>query len=87
VLEFDMPLRDAIDAPRLHHAWLPDRVRVEPGVLENHADALRKLRAMGHTIEREPARQGDAHSLRVDPRSGLYQGVADRRRDGSAAGY
>jgi gamma-glutamyltranspeptidase / glutathione hydrolase len=87
VLEFDMPLRDAIDAPRLHHAWLPDRVRVEPGVLENHADALRKLRAMGHTIEREPARQGDAHSLRVDPRSGLYQGIADRRRDGSAAGY
>ncbi len=87
VLEFDMPLRDAVDAPRLHHAWFPDTVRVEAGLLEKHADALRKLREMGHTIERKAARQGDAHSIRVDPGSGRYQGVADRRRDGSAAGY
>ena len=27
VLEFDMPLRDAVDAPRLHHQWLPDKVQ------------------------------------------------------------
>jgi len=87
VLEFDMPLREAVDAPRMHHAWFPDSVRVEAGLLESHEAALRKLREMGHTIERRPVRQGDAHSIRVDPRRGIYQGVADRRRDGSAAGY
>ncbi|HEY7270857.1 MAG TPA: gamma-glutamyltransferase, partial [Dehalococcoidia bacterium] len=87
VLEFDMPLREAVDAPRMHHAWFPDVLRVEPGVVEKHADALRKLRDMGHIIDRKPARQGDAHSISVDPRRGVYEGVADRRRDGSAAGY
>jgi gamma-glutamyltranspeptidase/glutathione hydrolase len=87
VLEFDMPLRDAVDAPRMHHAWFPDVLRVEPDLAEKHADILRKLRDMGHVIDRKPARQGDAHSLRVDPRSGVYEGVADRRRDGAAAGY
>jgi gamma-glutamyltranspeptidase/glutathione hydrolase len=87
VLEFDMPLRDAVDAPRLHHAWFPDVVRVEPDLAEKYADALRKLRDMGHVIDRKPVRQGDAHSIRVDPHSGAYQGVADCRRDGAAAGY
>jgi gamma-glutamyltranspeptidase/glutathione hydrolase len=87
VLEFDMPLRDAVDAPRMHHAWFPDVLRVEPGLAEKHADALEKLRHMGHVIDRKPARQGDAHSLRVNPRNGTYEGVADRRRDGAAVGY
>jgi gamma-glutamyltranspeptidase len=62
-------------------------LRVEPDLAEKHADALQKLRDMGHVIDRKPARQGDAHSLRVDPRSGVYEGVADRRRDGAATGY
>jgi gamma-glutamyltranspeptidase/glutathione hydrolase len=87
VLEFDMPLREAVDAPRMHHAWFPDVLRVEPGLTEKHADALQKLRDMGHVIDRKPTRQGDAHSLRVDPRTGIYEGIADRRRDGAAAGY
>ena len=87
VLEFDMPLRQAVDAPRLHHQWLPDVVRVEAGLLEDHGAALEKLRALGHRIDRNPSRQGDAHSIRVDPRTGRREGVADRRRAGWAAGY
>ncbi len=87
VLEFDMPLREAVDAPRMHHAWFPDILRIEPGLAKQHAEALRKLRDMGHIIDRKPGGLGDAHSILVDPRSGMYQGVADRRRDGSAAGF
>jgi gamma-glutamyltranspeptidase/glutathione hydrolase len=87
VLDFDMPLRDAVDAPRLHHAWMPDHITVEPRLLREHADALQKLRQMGHTISPKAEIQGDAHSIRVDPRSGEYEGVADRRIDGAAAGY
>jgi gamma-glutamyltranspeptidase/glutathione hydrolase len=87
VLDFDMLLREAVDAPRLHHAWLPDRITVEPELLKEHGDALQKLREMGHTLSRKTDVQGDAHSIRVDPRTGEYEGIADRRIDGAAAGY
>jgi gamma-glutamyltranspeptidase/glutathione hydrolase len=87
VLEFEMPLREAVDAPRFHHAWLPDEVTVEPGLAENYAAVLEKLRAMGHVIARKREQQGDAHSIRVEPDTGRYQGEADRRRGGWAAGY
>ena len=32
ILEFEMPLREAVDAPRMHHAWMPDRVQMEEGL-------------------------------------------------------
>jgi gamma-glutamyltranspeptidase len=41
---------------------------------------------MGHTMARNPVRQGDAHTIRVG-RDGRYEGAADRRRSGWAAGY
>jgi gamma-glutamyltranspeptidase/glutathione hydrolase len=87
VLEFDMSPRDAVDASRMHHAWFPDVLEAEAGLHENHADALRQLREMGHRIKNKPVRQGDAHTIFVDPRTGTYQGEADRRRDGSAVGW
>jgi gamma-glutamyltranspeptidase/glutathione hydrolase len=87
VLEFDMPLREAVDAPRLHHQWLPDLVRVEAGLLRDHGEALDRLRTLGHRIDRKASRQGDAHSIRVDPRTGRREGIADRHRAGWAAGY
>jgi len=87
VLEFDMPLRDAVDAPRMHHQWFPDKLRAEEGLLKGHAKAVEKLKAMGHEINAEPQKQGDAHSIAVDPKTGRYLGAADQRRRGSAAGY
>jgi gamma-glutamyltranspeptidase/glutathione hydrolase len=87
VIDFDMPLREAVAAPRLHHEWLPDVVRVEAGLMKDHSETLAQLRAMGHAIWPKPREQGDAHSIRVDPRTGRYEGAADRRLDGSAAGY
>ncbi|MBI1913211.1 MAG: gamma-glutamyltransferase [Planctomycetes bacterium] len=87
VLEFEMSVRDAVDAPRLHHQWLPDVIRVEAALAREQARTLEKLREMGHAIERTSATQGDAHSIRVDPRTGPYEGAADRRRGGWAAGY
>jgi gamma-glutamyltranspeptidase/glutathione hydrolase len=83
-LEFGMGPRDAVDSPRLHHQWLPDRVQLEAAAQDRHpalADALRRL---GHTVDLRP-RQGDAHSIFVTP-AGEQIGVADRRRSGAAAG-
>ncbi len=87
VLEFEVSLRAAVDAPRLHHQWFPDVVRVEAALEKDHGRTLDKLREMGHKVERISGSQGDAHSIRVDPGTGRYQGEADRRRAGWAAGY
>jgi gamma-glutamyltranspeptidase/glutathione hydrolase len=85
VLEFDMDLRAAVDAPRFHHPWLPDRVTFEPEAHQKHAAALQKLRAMGHAINPKASRQGDAHSIWVDLRQGKRYGAVDPRRGGKAA--
>jgi gamma-glutamyltranspeptidase/glutathione hydrolase len=87
VIDFEMPLREAVDAPRLHHAWMPDRVRLEPAWHKDHPEVIKALRTMGHQIDPKNEKQGDAHSIRVDPRTGRYDGVADRRLDGWAVGY
>ena len=82
-IDFDMPIRQAVDAPRLHHQWFPDAARFE-GVKE-HPELVAKLKAMGHTVTEH--RQGDAHSIRIDPKTRTYIGAADKRLDGKASGY
>jgi gamma-glutamyltranspeptidase/glutathione hydrolase len=83
VLEFDMDIRTAVDAPRLHHQWFPDEARFEGAW--DYKDATAKLRSMGHAII--GSRQGDAHSIWVDPKTGIFYGAEDRRISGKAAGY
>jgi gamma-glutamyltranspeptidase/glutathione hydrolase len=82
-LDFDMDIAAAVAAPRLHHQWLPDEIRFE-GISE-YPEATRALRRMGHRVQ--GARQGDAHSIRVDPQTGKYMGAADRRISGKVSGY
>jgi gamma-glutamyltranspeptidase / glutathione hydrolase len=83
VLDFDMDARAAVDADRLHHQWFPDEARLEH--LRDHADLVEKLRAMGHKVA--GGRQGDAHSIVVDPKTGAYHAAEDRRIIGKASGY
>ena len=85
VLEFEMPLRDAVDAPRFHHAWMPDTVTMESALLENRKTQIDLLSKMGHHISHTPKRQGDAHSISVNLQTGERTGAADRRRDGWAS--
>jgi gamma-glutamyltranspeptidase / glutathione hydrolase len=83
VLEFDMDIRSAVDAPRMHMQWFPDETKFEGN--GDHREAVEKLRSMGHVIY--GGRQGDAHSIWVDPKTGIYHGAEDRRINGKAAGY
>jgi gamma-glutamyltranspeptidase/glutathione hydrolase len=82
VTEFDMPIGDAVSAPRLHHQWLPDTAKFE-GV-KQYPELVKSLKAMGHDVSE--ARQGDAHSIWIDPKTGLRVGAADKRLDGKAVG-
>lgn len=89
-LEFEMAPREAVDAPRLHHAWFPDEVKLEANAAPIAPETLEQLRALGHVIVRQdsdasPYVQGDAHTIFV--RDGIYWGVADLRIHGGAAGY
>jgi gamma-glutamyltranspeptidase/glutathione hydrolase len=83
VVDYGMDVQEAVDAPRLHHAWFPDEIRFEG--TRDHKAAVVELRKMGHTVS--GTRQGDAHSILVDPKTGAYVGAADKRISGKAAGY
>ena len=85
VLEFEMPLREAVDAPRMHHGWMPDVLKLEAELAAPQRGAVEALRAMGHVVDEKRVRQGDAHSIGVT-KDGQTIGAADRRRSGAAVG-
>lgn len=84
VIDFDMNIQDAVAAARMDHEWMPDRLSIEEFVLSKRL--VRSLESLGHTL-RKIRRQGDAHSIFIDPVSGLYVGAADKRTNGWAIGY
>lgn len=86
VTEFGLNVRDAVDAPRLHHQWFPDEIRFEQASASQHADTLKRLGELGHRVDPKNSRQGDAHSIML--RDGILEGAADARRTlGKVAGY
>lgn len=68
--------REAVDAPRLHHQWLPDSTTIEANGTSE--EILAALKAMGHTITARGT-QGSAQSIWIQPETGFAFGVADRR--------
>ena len=85
VIDYGMNVQQAVNAPRIHMQWLPDRVQYEPGAFSE--STLRTLRAMGYTLE-EISSWGSAQAVLVDPKTGMRYGGTDRRHPaGLAAGY
>ena len=75
--------RQAVDAPRLHHQWLPDSTTIEAGTVSDATIAA--LRARGQAVRLVQSRQGDAHSIWIDTRTGTAYGAADHRSPDSKA--
>jgi len=85
-IDFGMSLYDAIEQPRIHHQWLPDRLMYE-------ADALApwtvdSLRAIGHTTARRAERSGRVDAIRIehDATGRRLIGWSDSRGSGRADG-
>jgi gamma-glutamyltranspeptidase / glutathione hydrolase len=81
VIDYHMDVAAAVAAPRLHHQWLPDEVRIERGFSE---ETLAALRAKGHHVV-EPMGQTSANSIAVTP-NGLLGAPDPRTRGAEAAG-
>ncbi len=78
-----LDVRLAVDAPRIHHQFSPDRLFAEEGSLgAADADALKR---MGHTIEFRNG-PGDVQAVTFDPETRAFFGASDHRRNGAAIG-
>jgi gamma-glutamyltranspeptidase/glutathione hydrolase len=86
VIDFDMNIQQAIDAPRIHHQWLPDELVYEPYGLSG--DTQRALAGRGHRLVEKPRYLGDCEGIMIEEKTGIRLGATDpRRSDGMAVGY
>ncbi len=87
VIDHGMNLRQAIDAPRIHHQWLPDAINYETNGLS--ADTMTVLRARGHTLtaRKNTPYLGNAQGVMIEAGTGVRLGASDPRGDGAAIGY
>jgi gamma-glutamyltranspeptidase / glutathione hydrolase len=83
VIDYGMNIQEAVNAPKVHHEWMPDELRIEKGI---SPDTVRMLRDMGHNVVLR-APMGAAMSILIDPATSTRFGAADPRREGLAMGY
>jgi gamma-glutamyltranspeptidase/glutathione hydrolase len=84
VVDHGMNAQEAVDAARVHHQWLPDRLQYERQGFS--PDTLAILKSMGHTLH-EVRQQGVAQVIVADPKTGILEAGIDRRgADSGAAG-
>ena len=84
VIDFNMPLKDAVESPRVHHQWLPDKIYLESNKFSDRV--VDKLSSMKHNIAYKKS-IGEANCIMYDKDKKLFMGVSDDRRNGAAKGY
>jgi gamma-glutamyltranspeptidase/glutathione hydrolase len=85
VVDFGMNIQDAIDFPRFHHQWLPDRIQFEKNGIS--PDTLALLQRRGHATVENAFYQGVAQGIIWNKAEKVLEGGADRRAlDGAAIG-
>ena len=75
VIDFHMPVKAAVAAPRIHHQWLPDRLNIEPKI---SAEVQNALKQRGHTL-REQTSLGVVQAITRRDNNTL-NGAADPRK-------
>jgi len=78
-------IQEAVDAPRFHHQYLPDKLYVEPGFSPSTKAALR---AQGYSVFVKDGHWSNGECIAIDPKTGELLGGQDHRSHyGKAAGY
>jgi gamma-glutamyltranspeptidase/glutathione hydrolase len=85
VVDFGMNIQQAIDAPRFHHQWMPDRIQFEP--MGINRDTRAALERKGHVFAEKPGNMGDAEGVMIDQKTGMRLGASDPRSGGVPVGY
>jgi len=84
VIDFGMNVQDAVDAPRVHHQWLPDKLSLERGI---SPDTVALLKARGYDVDNAPG-VVLAQVAAIVSDGGWLQGASDGRSGaGKAVGY
>jgi gamma-glutamyltranspeptidase/glutathione hydrolase len=83
--EGGLNIQQAVDAPRFHHQYLPDRLNVEPGLPDA---TLKALETMGYEVKVKSGHWSNGECIAVDPATGELLGGQDQRSHyGKAAGW
>jgi gamma-glutamyltranspeptidase/glutathione hydrolase len=81
VIDYGMDIQSAVDAPRIHHQWRPNKLRVEA---EYPIDTSTTLLNLGHQIEQKGS-WSLAHGITFEANTGIIYGGADHRNQDSLA--
>jgi len=85
VLLFNMGIKEAIEAPKIHHQWFPDNVRFEKNKLSD--EIKNKLILMGHNLI-GVEQLGNLMGILFDEKNKYFIGASDSASsDGAAIGY
>ncbi len=83
VVDFGMNMQEAVDAPRFHHQWKPDRIEFEKGF---SPDTIELLKLKGHNIDAlKYVVVARVEAIRAE--KGWLEGASDGRGNGKATGY
>jgi gamma-glutamyltranspeptidase / glutathione hydrolase len=86
VFDYHMNIQQAVNAPRLHHQWMPDTIGFEPSGIS--IDLRSGLERRGHQFAAAARYMGDAEAVMIDQETGLRWGASDpRNADAAAVGY
>ncbi len=85
MIDHDMNIQQAINAPRIHHQWFPDEILAEPYGMS--PDTRIALESLGHNFTDKPGFIASATGIEIEEKTGVRLGAIDVRSDGAAIGY
>jgi len=87
-IDFNMNIQEAVDVPRIHHQWMPDKIYFEKFAINK--DAMENLIKMGYDFSDMTDRIitiGLVNGIMIDQNNHIIYGTSDSRGNGSAEGF